>query len=73
MAGAAASAGYIACSIMLNRAPADLQEQMGYTANTDEGCGLLRHESSLVPFVNRFAKNTNLSKAASFVAVGRGD
>ena len=56
--------------VMLNQAPADRdklgkllnisQEQMGYITNADAGCGLLRHGSALVPFVNRFPKNTEL-------------
>lgn len=58
--------------VMLNQAPADRQklgdllnisqEQMGYITNADEGCGLLRYGSSLVPFVNRFPKDTKLYK-----------
>lgn len=58
--------------VMLNQAPSDRQklgdllnisqEQMGYITNADEGCGLLRYGSSLIPFVNRFPKNTELYK-----------
>lgn len=58
--------------VMLNQAPSDRQklgdllnisqEQMGYITNADEGCGLLRYGSSLVPFVNRFPKDTKLYK-----------
>ncbi|WP_101723488.1 VirB4-like conjugal transfer ATPase, CD1110 family [Eggerthella timonensis] len=58
--------------VMLNQAPADRQklgdllnisqEQMGYITNADEGCGLLRYGSAIVPFENRFPKNTELYK-----------
>ena len=56
--------------VMLNQAASDRQklaallnisqEQMSYITNADAGCGLLRYGSSLVPFVNRFPKNTKL-------------
>lgn len=56
--------------VMLNQAPADRaklgallnisQEQMSYITNADAGCGLLRYGSALVPFVNRFPKDTQL-------------
>ena len=56
--------------VMLNQAAADRaklgdllnisQEQMSYITNADAGCGLLRYGSSLVPFVNRFPKGTEL-------------
>lgn len=58
--------------VMLNQAPSDRQklgrllnisqEQMGYITNADEGCGLLRYGSAIVPFENRFPKNTKLYK-----------
>lgn len=61
--------------VMLNQASADRaklgallnisQEQMSYITNADEGCGLLRYGSALVPFVNRFPKNTLLYKLMS--------
>lgn len=37
-------------------------EQMGYITNAQEGCGLIRYGSSLVPFVNEFPRNTQLYK-----------
>lgn len=56
--------------VMLNQAPSDRQklsrllnispEQMGYVTNAEVGCGLLRYGSALVPFVNRFPKDTEL-------------
>ena len=58
--------------VMLNQAPSDRQklsrllnispEQMSYVTNADAGCGLLRYGSALVPFVNRFPKDTELYK-----------
>lgn len=58
--------------VMLNQAAADReklgnllnisQEQMGYITNSDAGSGLLRYGSTLVPFVNRFPRNTKLYK-----------
>lgn len=58
--------------VMLNQAASDRRklgdllgispEQMGYITNADEGCGLLRYGSSLVPFVNRFPRDTKLYK-----------
>lgn len=58
--------------VMLNQAASDRQklgdllgispEQMGYITNADEGCGLLRYGSAIVPFENRFPKNTELYK-----------
>ena len=57
---------------MLNQASSDRKElgkllsisdeQMSYITNADAGCGLIRYGSSLVPFVNRFPKNTKLYK-----------
>lgn len=53
--------------VMLNQATSDRRklggllgispEQMGYITNADEGCGLLRYSSALVPFVNRFPRD----------------
>ena len=58
--------------IMLNQAASDRDklakllnisnEQLGYIKNADAGCGLIKYGSSLVPFVNRFPKNTKLYK-----------
>lgn len=58
--------------VMLNQAAADRQklgsllnispEQMSYITNSDAGCGLLRYGSSLVPFINKFPKDTKLYK-----------
>jgi len=56
--------------IMLNQAPSDREklakllnispEQMNYITNAEPGSGLIRYGSSLVPFVNRFPKETEL-------------
>lgn len=56
--------------VMLNQAAADRErlaqllnisnEQMSYITNSDPGCGLIKYGGSLVPFVNRFPKNTKL-------------
>ena len=56
--------------VMLNQAASDREklskllniskEQMSYVTNADAGCGLLRYGSALVPFVNRFPKDTKL-------------
>ena len=56
--------------IMLNQAASDRDklgkllnisnEQMSYITNADAGCGLIKYGSALVPFVNRFPKNTKL-------------
>ena len=56
--------------VMLNQAAQDRQklaallnisdEQMSYITNADEGCGLIKYGSALVPFVNRFPKDTKL-------------
>ena len=56
--------------IMLNQAASDREklgkllnisnEQMSYITNADTGCGLIKYGSALVPFVNRFPKNTKL-------------
>ena len=58
--------------VMLNQAASDRQklaellnisnEQMSYITNADAGCGLIKYGSSLVPFVNKFPKNTRLYK-----------
>ncbi len=58
--------------MMLNQAPSDRQklaellnisnEQMGYITNSEAGCGLIKYGSSLVPFINKFPKNTRLYK-----------
>ena len=36
------------------------EEQMGYITNAESGCGLIRYGQSIVPFRNRFPKNTKL-------------
>ena len=56
--------------IMLNQAASDREklakllnisrEQMSYITNSDAGCGLIKYGSALVPFVNRFPKDTKL-------------
>ena len=56
--------------VMLNQAAPDREklagllniskEQMSYITNADAGCGLIKYGSALVPFVNRFPKNTRL-------------
>ncbi len=56
--------------IMLNQAASDREklakllnisnEQMSYVTNADAGCGLIKYGSSLVPFVNRWPKDTML-------------
>ncbi len=58
--------------IMLNQAASDRErlasllnissEQMSYVTNAEAGCGLIKFGSALVPFVNRFPKNTELYK-----------
>ena len=58
--------------VMLNQAASDRQElgrllnisdeQMSYITNAEAGCGLIKYGRSLVPFVNRFPKNTKLYK-----------
>ena len=35
-------------------------EQMSYVTNADAGCGLIRYGSALVPFINRFPRDTRL-------------
>ena len=56
--------------VMLNQAASDRDqlakllsisnEQMSYITNADPGCGLIKYGGSLVPFVNRFPKDTKL-------------
>lgn len=56
--------------VMLNQAASDRvklgdllnisTEQMSYITNADAGCGLMKYGASLVPFVNKFPKNTEL-------------
>lgn len=58
--------------VMLNQAATDRKElakllnisdeQMSYITNADAGCGLIRYGSSLVPFINRFPRDTKLYK-----------
>ena len=58
--------------IMLNQAAKDREklakllnisnEQMSYVTNADAGCGLIRYGRALVPFINRFPKDTELYK-----------
>lgn len=58
--------------VMLNQAASDRQkladllnisnEQMSYITNADAGCGLIKYGSSLVPFINKFPKDTRLYK-----------
>jgi type IV secretory pathway VirB4 component len=61
--------------IMLNQAAADREklagllnissEQLSYITNADAGSGLLRYGSALVPFVNRWPRQTKLYKLMS--------
>ena len=56
--------------VMLNQAATDRKElakllnisdeQLSYITNSDAGCGLIRYGNCLVPFINRFPKNTKL-------------
>ena len=56
--------------LMLNQAASDREklarllnisrEQMSYITNADAGCGLIKYGGSLVPFRNRFPKDTKL-------------
>ena len=58
--------------IMLNQAASDRaklaellnisNEQLSYITNADPGCGLIKYGGYLVPFVNRFPKDTELYK-----------
>ncbi len=38
----------------------DSNEQMNYITNVEAGSGLIKYGSALVPFINRFPKNTKL-------------
>ena len=56
--------------VMLNQAASDREklarllnisnEQMSYITNADAGCGLIKYGSALVPFINRFPRDTRL-------------
>lgn len=56
--------------VMLNQAASDRgqlakllnisNEQMSYITNADAGCGLIKYGSALVPFINRFPRDTKL-------------
>ena len=56
--------------VMLSQAASDREklakllnisnEQMSYVTNADAGCGLIRYGSALVPFINRFPRDTRL-------------
>lgn len=56
--------------VMLNQAANDRDQlaellnisddQMDYVTDTGAGCGLIRYGSSVVPFINKFPKNTKL-------------
>ena len=35
---------------------------MSYITNADAGCGLIKYGRALVPFINRFPKDTQLYK-----------
>lgn len=61
--------------IMLNQAPTDKleltrlinisNEQMSYITDFAQGCGLIKVGSALVPFENKFPKNTKLYRLMS--------
>lgn len=61
--------------VMLNQAASDREklarllnissEQLSYITNADAGCGLIKYGSAVVPFVNRFPKDTELYKLMS--------
>ena len=61
--------------VMLNQAEPDRaklarllnisSEQMSYITNADAGCGLIKYGSALVPFINRFPRDTELYKLMS--------
>ena len=36
------------------------EQQMNYITNVEAGSGLIKYGSALVPFINRFPKNTKL-------------
>lgn len=56
--------------VMLSQAASDREklsqllnissEQMSYVTNADAGCGLMRYGSALVPFINKFPRDTKL-------------
>jgi type IV secretory pathway VirB4 component len=56
--------------VMLSQAASDREklskllnissEQMSYVTNADPGCGLIKYGGAVVPFVNRFPKDTKL-------------
>jgi len=56
--------------MMLNQAASDREklaeklniskDQLGYITNAEAGSGLIRYGSALVPFKNKFPKNTEL-------------
>ncbi len=58
--------------VMLNQAASDREklskllsissEQMSYITNADAGCGLIKYGSALVPFINKFPRQTRLYK-----------
>ncbi len=58
--------------VMLNQAASDREklskllsissEQLSYITNADAGCGLIKYGSALVPFINRFPRQTRLYK-----------
>lgn len=58
------------CIVMLNQAASDREklakllniskEQLSYVTNAEAGSGLIRYGSSIVPFTNKFPKNTKL-------------
>ena len=37
-------------------------EQLSYITNAQSGCGLIKYGGNIVPFINRFPKNTLLYK-----------
>jgi len=61
--------------IMLNQAPTDKHElaklinisdeQMSYITDVNPGCGLIKVGSALVPFENKFPRNTKLYRLMS--------
>lgn len=68
--------------VMLNQAASDREklakllnispEQMSYITNAEAGCGLIKYGSALVPFVNRFPRDTKLYKLMT-TKPGEGD
>ena len=61
--------------VMLNQAASDREklakllsisnEQLSYITNAEPGSGLIKHGGALVPFINRFPKDTKLYKLMS--------